>query len=91
MASSFAIFLIFPIEILEKLFSSIVLTKVKHFNRLFPVPNMTIIALLMLIVGVSYSSFVIEGIYQSSMLYQILYFVSKPLVILVNFLFSITL
>ncbi|MDR0506160.1 MAG: hypothetical protein LBH32_05020 [Dysgonamonadaceae bacterium] len=74
-ASSFAVFLIFPADILAKNIPLVILQKVEKFNNAFPKANKTIIAILMLVTGFSPVFFNIEFAYKSTMLYQVLNFI----------------
>lgn len=84
-SSSFAIFLIIPHDTIEKLFPSIVIDKINQFNKFIYnilAPTKAIIFLMMLLIGISEWSFTLERFFRTTMLYQILWFLSKPFVIL---------
>jgi hypothetical protein len=95
--STFVVFLIFPIDDLEKLFPKPVLAIVNRFNLLFPKPNKTIIVLLMAVIGIPprwYLHWLLA--FKTSMIYHVMYVVSKPLLALrdpliefFNFLFHL--
>ncbi|MDR0686815.1 MAG: hypothetical protein LBF79_05110 [Dysgonamonadaceae bacterium] len=84
-ASSFAIFLIVPKETLKSLFPIFWLKGIDKFNALIDgllPPNRTVVALLMLTVGISYSGFVLKTIWMSTAVYRILLLLSEPILLL---------
>jgi len=87
MLSSFAIFLIIPRDTIEKMFPLIIIDKVNKLNRFMCymlTPTKTILFLMFLLIGVSVWSFTVDRYYHTTMLYQLLWFISKPFVILKN-------
>ncbi|MDR1561645.1 MAG: hypothetical protein LBS54_00985 [Dysgonamonadaceae bacterium] len=84
-ASSFALFLIIPKETLKGLFPTFWLNGINrlnlHLDRLLP-PNRTVVTLLMLTVGISYSGFVLKTIWMSTALYRIFLLLSEPFLLL---------
>lgn len=90
--TSFALFLLIPLETLEKLLPEFIMRiaqKINYFiNKLFP-PSKYILVLLMLFVGISSYAFTIEMTYSSTMLYHVLFILSKPFLLLRNVVFSI--
>lgn len=83
--TSFALFLIVPIENLQKLFPEFVYRTARKINykmnKLIP-PTKYILVLLMLFVGISSWAFSIERTYTSTMLYHVLSILSKPFIYL---------
>ena len=83
-ASSFALFLIVPKTVLSDLFPKIWTKGVGKINEslsmLLPVSK-TSVAFLMLIVGISYSGFVLKTIWMSTMIYRIFLLLSEPVLL----------
>jgi len=83
-ASSFAIFLIVPkralIELIPEFWMRFIDKMNTVFDRILP-PTRTTVAFLMLIVGISYSGFVLKTIWMSTMIYRILLLFSEPIIL----------
>jgi len=82
-ASSFAIFLLIPIDNIEKLFPKKFVNSVERINgTLVSImqPSKTNLVFLMLFIGITPASFIIEESYQSTMLYNIFRAMSVPFV-----------
>jgi hypothetical protein len=89
-ASSFALFLIVPKNILSELFPKFWKKSMEAINAgldaILP-PSRTTLALLMLIVGVSYSGFVLKTIWMSTMIYRIFLLLSEPILLFRDYIF----
>ena len=82
-ASSFAIFLLVPKDTLKNLFPLWFVAIVQRFNTFLITilsPTKTALVFLMMFVGISAFFCVIESTYKSTMLYNILWILSKPFV-----------
>lgn len=91
-ASSFAIFIVVPIDKTEKLFPDVFVNFVVYINKkltnvLFP--TKTVLVFLMMFVGISPFYFVIEWTYKTTMLYNILFMLSKPFILLKSILLNL--
>ena len=83
-ASSFAIFLIIPKETLLDMFPVFWKKWVGKINSGLDIilsPSRTSVAFLMLIVGISYSGFVLKTIWMSTMIYRIFLLFSQPIIL----------
>ena len=89
-ASAFALFLIIPKTTLIELFPKFWLRFMDKMNtgldRILP-PSRTTVAFLMLIVGISYSGFVLKTIWMSTMVYRIFLLLSEPVIIFRDYFF----
>ena len=82
-ASSFAIFLLIPKDTLQHVFPLWFVTIVQRFNTFLITilsPTKTALVFLMMFVGISAYFCEIESIYKSTMLYNVLWILSKPFV-----------
>jgi hypothetical protein len=88
-AGSFAIFLLIPINTITKLFPSFFIHFVERVNKFLTsilTPSKAALVFLILFTGISFFFFEIERFYLSTMLYNILFIISKPFIILKDFL-----
>lgn len=84
-SSSFVIFLLLPSSVLDTLFPGYfykIASKANSQINSFVYPTKGVIVLLMLFIGISATSLYIKIGYRSSMIYTILYMISKPLTLL---------
>ena len=91
-ASSFAVFLLIPMNKTEQLFPVVFINFVERTNQLLTNilrPSKTILVFLMMFTGISGFYCVIEMIYKSTMLYNILWVLSLPFILLKYFLLHI--
>jgi len=82
--SSFTIFLLTPQNIIEKIVPYMIISKIEKLNKYMCnilTPTKEIIFLMILLIGIAEWTFTMEQLYHSSMLYQILWLLSKPFVI----------
>ena len=90
--SSFSIFLLIPIEKIEKLFPAGFIHVVEYINNMLANilrPSKTTLVFLMMFIGISGCGFALElGFLKTTMLYNVLWVLSKPLLILRDFLLS---
>jgi len=88
-ASSFAIFLIIPMVTIEALTPIFFRTIVERINQkltsILP-PSKTVLVFLMLFIGIADQPSFVEKAYLSSMLYNILFIVSQPFILLKDYL-----
>jgi hypothetical protein len=90
-ASSFAIFLIIPLEKIETLTPSFLTKFTNNLNNFLSsilFPRKTTLVLLMLFIGISPFAFIVDNAIYSSMIYNVLYIVSKPFEILINLILN---
>lgn len=76
--SSFVIFILTPIHVLENIFPKKYLEVVAKINNIFLLllpPSRTLLMVFMLTIGISFVSFNIKELYSSSVIYQALYIV----------------
>ena len=89
-ASSFAIFLLVPMDKI-KLFPAVFVNFVERINKvminILP-PSKTTLVFLIMFIGICPYWFDIERAYKTTMLYNILFILSKPLIILKSFLLT---
>ena len=89
-ASSFAIFLLMPMDKI-KLFPAVFVNFVERINKvminILP-PSKTTLVFLIMFIGICPYWFEIERAYKTTMLYNILFILSKPLIILKSFLLT---
>lgn len=88
--SSFGIFLLVPKEKIEQLFPVFFMSFVESINDFLNNilrPSKTTLVFLMMFIGISTWKFVIEWTYKSTMFYNVLFIISKPLILLKEFLF----
>ncbi|WP_162623258.1 hypothetical protein [Confluentibacter sediminis] len=91
-ASSFAIFLIIPKDNLAKLFPSVFIRFTERINLLLSNllrPTKTSLVFLMMFIGISKYTWMINWAYGTTMLYNILWLISKPIILLKDFLLNI--
>jgi hypothetical protein len=84
-ASSFAIFLIIPNETIKSLVPFSFFNFIERLNQCLSnilLPNKSILILLILFIGISSYSFYFESMISNSLLYNVLYILSKPFVLL---------
>ena len=89
--SSFVIFLLIPVNEIEKLFPTIFVSVIKYINDflIFIIrPSKTILIFLMLFIGISPVICVFEVALRTTMFYNILLLLSQPLIFLKDFLLS---
>ncbi|MDR3340895.1 MAG: hypothetical protein LBT25_12560 [Candidatus Symbiothrix sp.] len=87
-ASSFALFLMVPQNVLANLFPVLPVQLIKKINKGFDLvlpPSKTTLAFLMLIVGISYSGFTLKTIWMSTMVYRIFLLFSEPVILFRDF------
>jgi hypothetical protein len=90
-ASSFVIFLIIPKENIAKLFPSVFIRITERINLLLSNllrPTKTSLVFLMMFIGISKYTWVIDWAIGTTMLYNILWVVSKPIILLEDFLLT---
>jgi len=91
--SSFAFFLLIPIDKIASLFPVVLVNFVERINEMMTnmlQPSKTTLAFLMMFIGISGCGFTIEaGYVKSTMVYNILFVLSKPFIILGNYLSSL--
>jgi len=90
-ASSYAIFLIIPANLIKNIipaFFAKFIISLNNFLSNILFPRKTTLVLLMLFVGISPYTFVLDTVINNSMIYNILYILSKPFIILREFLIS---
>ena len=86
--SSFTVFLLIPIDEIEKLFPAVFVHLVKRINKMLTnilQPSKTTLFFLMIFIGIANSSFTIEMAYKATVIYNVLVLLSQPLI----FLFSL--
>ena len=91
-ASSFSIFLLIPIEQIERLIPSAFLKFSERINTCFSQilqPSRKTLVFLMIFIGISDYFFVVEWAYQTTMIYNILYILSQPFILLKSLLSGI--
>jgi hypothetical protein len=84
-ASSFAIFLIVPMQRLENLFPAFAYKWAGHINSFFDrflPPSKTIMVMLMLWIGIPIGPFRLDGVVLNSMIYSIMSILTEPIIIL---------
>jgi len=84
-ASSFALFLIIPQNVLQRIFPEFWKKWMEKLNTGLDVilpPTKTSVAFLMLIIGISFSGFVLKTIWMSTMVYRIFLLFSMPITLL---------
>lgn len=84
-SSSFTIFLIIPTAKIENLVPSFFSKFIEHLNNCLSnilVPNKATLVLLMLFAGISSYTFYVDSLIMNSMVYNILFILSKPFVLL---------
>jgi hypothetical protein len=89
--SSFVIFLLVPTGTLDNLFPLIFKQKVKLLNAFLTSivrPTKTVLFILMLIIGIPPINCDLEAIYKSSVIYHVLWLLSKPLILIKDILIS---
>jgi hypothetical protein len=82
-ASSFAIFLLIPLKEIETVLPAVLIRSVEQINnRLSKIlkPTKTSLAFLMMFTGISGCFFIVEWAYKTTMIYNILYMISKPFI-----------
>lgn len=87
-SSSFVIFLIIPKDNIAKLFPSVFIRITERINLLLSNllrPTKTSLVFLMMFIGISQYTWVIDWAYRTTMLYNILWVVSKPIILLKEF------
>jgi hypothetical protein len=90
--STFALFMIVPMDTLERLLPSILTKFAGKINAWFDLilpPSKSSMAVLMLTVGISFSSFSFRTVVMSTMVYRILLLFSEPTIMLKNLLFTL--
>jgi len=84
-ASSFIIFLLISKDKVEKLFPTFLIEFIERINRSLTTilyPTKTTIVLLMLFIGIPANGFSFESIVESSMMYNVLFILSRPFSVL---------
>ena len=90
-ASAFALFIIVPKTTITQIFPEFWVRFMDKMNtgldRILP-PTRTSVAFLMLIVGISYSGFVLKTIWMSTMIYRIFLLLSEPVILFRDYFFQ---
>jgi hypothetical protein len=74
---------------IEKLFPPVYIHFIERINGYLLkilVPTKTSLVFLMMFIGISGSSFFVDQIYYDTMIYNILYILSKPMILILNIL-----
>lgn len=89
--SSFVIFLLAPKSTLDTLLPAVYIQKIKMFNAFLCYivkPTRTVLFILILLIGIPPINCDLEAIYKSSIIYHVLWLLSKPLIVLKDILIS---